>query len=586
MLARPELAPWRPGVVSLGRAMARHWAALSLLLYTALAGMVCAAVWRTPTTAAIGHPLDTPHVLWFLRWYPFAIGHAHHLLTSDYIDYPGGVNLMWNNSIPLLGVLLSPVTIAAGPVIALNVLTTLAPALSAWTAFLALRRYVMRAAAAVVGGAVFGFSPYLMTQSLGHPQLAFAALVPLTLMILDEILVRQRRRAVSAGLALGALGAAQLLIGEELLITTGLIAGFGVALLVVLNRRQAVAHAPHATRALAVAAATFVLLAAYPLGVQLLGPQQAHGPLQPAAIYQTDLLGFVIPTSRQLLAPGPVVELSQRFRGPLENGSYLGLPLIGLIYWMARRQWSRPVVRWAVLLTLSICILSVGFALRTVGLMTGVPMPWSLIGWAPILDHILPVRLMGLAFLLAGLLVALYVDHGLASPSRSQRRFALGITGLTLLALLPRPLPVLPVTVPAFFTSEAIRQIEPGSVVLVAPLAQAYNSEAMGWQAQAGMRFRMPEAYAYGPNWLNPAPSRLQAAMVAIQLNGDRRSLPQPERPKLLGELRDWNVDTVIVGPMDHQPAMVDFLSQLLGRPPVSTGGVYVWWSVDQLAAG
>jgi hypothetical protein len=418
-----------------------------------------------------------------------------------------------------------------------------------------------------------------MAQSLGHPQMAFAALVPLIFMSLDEIVVRQRRGVVPTGLVLGALGAAQLLMGEELLVITILVAGLGVTLLVALKRRQVVTHAPHAGKALAVAAATFVLLAAYPLGVQLFGPQQARGPLQPTAIDQTDLLGFVIPTSRQLLAPGPLVELSRHFPGPMENGSYLGLPLIGLIYWIARRQWSRPVVRWTVLLTVTTSILSMGFALRTVGLMTGIPMPWSLIGWAPILDHILPVRLMGVSFFLVGLLVALFVDYGLASPSRSQRRFVLGIAGLTLLTLVPRPLPVLPVTVPAFFTSQAIQQIAPGSVVLVAPLAQAYDSRAMAWQAQAGLRFRMPEGYAYGPNWLNPAPSRLQTAMVAIQLQGDQPSLSELGRQRVLAELRQWHAETVILGPMEHYSVMCDFLTQLLGQPPVTVGGVAVWWS-------
>jgi hypothetical protein len=380
------------------------------------------------------------------------------------------------------------------------------------------------------------------------------------------------------------LGAAQLLVGEEMLVTTIFTAVLGVTVLIALHHRQAASRVSHAAKALGIAAATFVLLAAYPLAIQLFGPQQAHGPLQPTWIYGTNLLALVIPTGRQLVAPGPMAELSRHFSGPIENGSYLGLPLIGLIYWMARRQWSRPVVRWAVLLTMAMTILSMGFGLRIAGPLTGVPMPWSLIGWAPILDHILPVRLMGLAFLVAGLLVALFLDHGLASPSRGPRRFALGIAALTLLSLLPRPFPVLPVTVPAFFTSGAVQQIAPGSVVLVAPLAQAYDSQAMAWQAQAGMRFRMPEGYAYGPNWLNPAPSQLQTAMVAIQLHGDQPPLAEVDRQQMLDELRQWHVETVIVGPMDNQPLMVDFMTWLLGRPPAQTGGVFVWWNVDRVA--
>ncbi len=579
MLPRRQLAPSEESPRGRLRALlGRHPAAVSLLLFSGLGVIVCMRVWQAPASAAIGNSLDVPQFLWFLRWYAFALAHGQPLFVSDYINYPGGVNLMWNTSIPLLALLVSPVTMTAGPVVALNILTTLAPALTAWTAFLALRRYVMRPSAALVGGAVFGFSPFVITQSLGHLQLAFAALVPLIWMTLDEIVVRQRRRAVPIGLALGALGAAQLLIGEELLAICGITAVLGMVMLAALNPDQVGRRLPHVARAFGVAALTFAILAAYPVMVQLFGPQQAHGPLQPTWIYETNLLGLVLPTERQLVAPGAAVDLSRYVSGPMENGAYLGVPLIGLMYWMARRQWSRRIVRWALLLTVAMVVLSMGSGLRVIGRPVGLPMPWSLLGWAPGLDHVLPVRLMGPAFLLAGLLVALFVDHGLASGSGSQRRFALGVSGLALIAILPFPLPARPVTPPAFFTTGAVSQVAAGSVVLVAPFSQAYTgSDAMGWQAQAGLRFRMPDGYAYGPNWLSPAPSRLQTAMVAIQLYGDRPPLSASYRQQLLEELRGWRVHTVVVGPMANQPAMVDFLTRLLGRPPLTTGGVYLW---------
>jgi hypothetical protein len=547
------------------------------LLYAGLALILCIGVWPTPASAAIGNPLDTPQFVWFLRWYAFAVAHGQPLLVSDYIDYPTGVNLMWNTSIPLLAVLLSPITLIAGPVAALNVLTTLAPALSAWTAFLALRRYVTRPSAALAGAAVFGFSPYVLTQ-MGHLQLAVAALVPLVFMTLDEVLIRQRRRTVPTGIALGALGAAQLLIGEELLVICAITVVLGILVLAALNPGQVAPRLPHSARAFGVAALTFAVLAAYPVTVQLFGPAQAHGPLQPAYVYGTNLLALVIPTDRQLIAPGPAVALSNHFSGPLENGSYLGVPLIGLIYWMARRQWSRQIVRWAVLLLMLMVLLSMGFVLRVAGFPTGLPLPWGLVGGAPILNHILPVRMLGPAFLLAGLLIALFLDQALAVGSRTQRHFSLVVCCLSVLALVPRPLPVLPVAAPAFFTTDAVNQVASGSVVLVAPFSGGYTgSDAMGWQAQSRLRFRMPEGYAYGPNWINPPASRLQTTMVAIQLSGNRPPLVAPDRQLLLDELRRWHVDTVIVGPMPNEPAMIDFLTRLLGRPPDSIGGVYLW---------
>jgi hypothetical protein len=152
------------------------------------------------------------------------------------------------------------------------------------------------------------------------------------------------------------------------------------------------------------------------------------------------------------------------------------------------------------------------------------------------------------------------------------------VISLALLGLLPRALPIQNVTPPVFFTTGGVSQVRSGSVVLLAPFAQAYTgSVAMSWQAQAGLRFRMPGGYAYGPNWLSPPPSLMQTTMAAIQLNGESPPLSDLDRTQLLDELRHWHVETVVVGPMANQPVMVDFLTRLLGRPPDSTGGVYLW---------
>src|SRR5579863_1521254 len=66
--------------------------------------------------------------MWFLAWTAFALGHHHMPLFSTYLDYPAGVNLMWNTSVLLPGALLAPLTDRAGPVVSYNVLVTLAPA--------------------------------------------------------------------------------------------------------------------------------------------------------------------------------------------------------------------------------------------------------------------------------------------------------------------------------------------------------------------------------------------------------------------------------------------------------------------------
>jgi hypothetical protein len=61
---------------------------------------------------------------------------------------------------------------------------------------------------------------------------------------------------------------------------------------------------------------------------------------------------------------------------------------------------------------------------------------------------------------------------------------------------------------------------------------------------------------------------------------------PPPPTPAvhatLLGILRGWRVQTVLVGPMGHQATMVGFFTTLLSRPPTPVGGVLAWWNVGR----
>ena len=181
---------------------------------------------------------------------------------------------MWNASLPLFGFVLSPLTSRWGPVLTFNVVLVLANGLSAWAAYLAIRRYVAGHLAAAVGGLVFGFPPAILGQSI-HPHISFAFLVPLMLLAVDEILVRQRRPPWLVGPLLGLMAGCQLLIGEELLAATVL---FGMVLLAnnpraILDRRRVV----HALLAFALAAVVGGTIAAKPLSVRFAGPPVHRG---------------------------------------------------------------------------------------------------------------------------------------------------------------------------------------------------------------------------------------------------------------------------------------------------------------------
>ena len=75
----------------------------------------------------------------------------------------------------------------------MNVALTLAPFLSGTDHVLdLLRRWVRREPAAFVGGLVYGFSPFVITElALTQLNIAFLAIPPLVVLLLDELLVRQ-----------------------------------------------------------------------------------------------------------------------------------------------------------------------------------------------------------------------------------------------------------------------------------------------------------------------------------------------------------------------------------------------------------
>ena len=113
-----------------------------LPLYGLLALGLFAATWAHPFSHVIGDGPDPPVFIWYLRWVPFALSHGLNPLFTSYLDFPDGINLMWQTSVPLLGLLLAPITLTLGPIFAYNLLMTASMALAAWCAFLAFRRHV------------------------------------------------------------------------------------------------------------------------------------------------------------------------------------------------------------------------------------------------------------------------------------------------------------------------------------------------------------------------------------------------------------------------------------------------------------
>lgn len=187
---------------------------------------------RVPSNGNANVQSDIYLNIWFMRYAATAVAHFHlPALITTAVNAPHGINMMWNTSMLLPGVLLTPVTLLWGPSASLAVLLVLGFAGSASTLYFVLRRWGVSIAAAAIGGAVYGFSPALLVSAEDHYHLQFAVLPPL---IADAVLrlATGRGRFVRTGAWLGLLVAAQIFIAEELLVDTTLMIVILVAVLV------------------------------------------------------------------------------------------------------------------------------------------------------------------------------------------------------------------------------------------------------------------------------------------------------------------------------------------------------------------
>jgi hypothetical protein len=171
-------------------------------------------------------PIDSSQFMWFFAWWPHALLHGLNPFVTHVMFVPDGFNLTWATGMPGPSLLLAPITLAFGPAVTWNVIQLASPALSAWTAFLLCRHVTGRTAPSLVGGYIFGFSPYMLTHLTGGPYLALVPLLPVfVLLVLRRLEGSIGSRAFVVWMALAMI--AQFSISSEVLATATL---FGIVI--------------------------------------------------------------------------------------------------------------------------------------------------------------------------------------------------------------------------------------------------------------------------------------------------------------------------------------------------------------------
>ena len=572
----------------------RHPRLTGLLVFVALSFLWFARTWVDPAHRHAGIAGDPEAYIFTLAWPPFAVTHHLNPLFTSYLIHPDGANLMWTIP-PGFGLLLWPLTATVGVVPTYNLLATLSLAASAWCAQLALRRFAPGELGPFVGALFYGFSPYMTAHSTAHAMLTVAVLPPLLLLLVHEAFVRQRWPVWGTGIGLGALIAFQLSTFLEL-VAGGAVAGALLLIaLVIAYRRTLRARLRYFFATVGIAVVSFFVLGGFQLWTVLFGRRNLthlQSNVHPPNVYVADLLEFVVPTRYNANAFA-FRSIAKEFTAKgAEANAYIGLPLLVVVGFIVIRHRRSRTVQVAAGLTLVMALLSLGPRLHIAG-DDSMLLPWDLVAKLPLLGHLLPARLAVFTDLGLAVFLAYGIGHR-ARPPTPRRR---AITVIACVAVVGSLLPSAtllgrlsdPVRVPSFFTSRAVERISDGSVALVAPwTTDARNDAPQVWQVMSDFRFKMPSGYAYLPDedgrsvQTGPHEDTLQKALYRMNFGHDPRTDPtDPEvRAELERDLRRTDVETVIVGPMKNKARVLEFFTDLFGRAPEHTGGVYVWYEV------
>jgi hypothetical protein len=578
-------------VVGRGGGFVRHHqvAIAAPLVYLACTIWLYFPLVRHLRSAQTGGP-DTSLFTWWLGWTPWAILHGHSPLLSTWVNTPTGVNAMWNTSVPLLGVILSPITETLGPVAAVNLLLVLAPALTAWSGYGGARMLGIRPRSAFLVGFLYGFSTYVLAQnSSGHLHLSVAVFPPLVTGLLYRV-VTGAMPVRTGGLLIGLAGVLQIWISEELLATAGVLTAIVAVVLAVRAPRDALLIAVRrVVRTTAWALVVVVPLATPALLVQFFGAGHLTAGVNIGA-FSSDVFTTITPT-RQVALRWLV---SDSLRERIQNGNYdeitayVGLPAIVLLV-LCRQRIRTTQLHWCWTPLIAAGILTLGWRLEIAGHSTHLLGPGWALNQLPLLSSIVAVRFSVYLVLFTALLVAAAWDTAPLAGVRTQRWVA-ALVVLTVLFVLPWPsADMTRISVPqAFSAARPLPGLPNGAVVAILPWPTTTNDDAMRWQAVNRFHFRLVGAYGiiagqHGEgDYGSPRPT---LDRVAYQISHFLQAPPRAGsfRERLeLGELRTLRREArgLVIGPYGHptgQRVVADYVAGLLHQKPTYTGGVYIF---------
>jgi hypothetical protein len=537
-----------------------HAAVAAVLYLVASASFRFQAVIHPNTVCACDGGVDATQFIWALGWWPYALLHGLGPVVTHVIYAPNGINLASGTSVPGAALVAAPLTLLAGPVVAFNLLSLLAPALGAWFAY-RLCVYITRApAASIVGGYLFGFSSYGLGQVLGHLHTAFTFAPPaaalLTLRALDERL-SPRRYAI----LLAAVLTVQLLLSTEMVLTLACVGTVALSCGWFASpperRRRIVRLAPWILLAFGL---TALVCSPYVYYEIFRGNDYSAGW---GTTYFADALNYVVPTRITWLGGHALAGVSDAFSGHdlTESTAYLGPIQLGIVAAFVVGRWRTRTARFLLAVLVIVMIWSLGGYLTVDGHQL-LELPWSIYSHLPLLDLLLPVRLTVYVSLICAVAVAGWV----ATPGRGARLrwvAALGAVALILPSVQHSRFPE-----PRFFATDLYRRyLHRDENVLPIPAGEAGYS--LLWQARSGMYFRLASGYFGAP------PAAYARQRVYWQLQQTAGSLGPGTARALRAFVVRQRVGAIVLDP--HASALWEPVLARDGLRPLAVGGVLLY---------
>ncbi len=589
-----ETAEERPGPRSIGPYLVLAAYFLGALYQTI-------QLWADPASRMqAGDVNDVDQASWFMRYSAEAVSHFRlPALVTGAMNAPHTVNLMWNTSLLLPGVIMTPVTLLAGPQVSLNILLFVALAGSAAAMYFVLRRWGASVLPAGLGGALYGFSPAMIGSGIGHYHLVLAIVPPLMIDALLRI-VTGRGRPVRTGIWLGVLAAAQLFIGEEALIDTCIAGGVLLIVLIACRPASVLAGARHKLAGLGSAAVVALILSARALWVQFHGVSLSKGGAynvvmhngKPTHLY-TIPYAWVVPSGRVLLHTYASEAIANSYPQPSpEYLAYLGIPLIIVLAAAGICFWRNLYIRVAFLAFLLLEVLSLGG--QPIGPYPGKLLPWYWLQNVPALKSVLPDRLTILADGAAAAVLAFALDEAIRRWQASGKVrmdtilhnpfiVCYGITFIALAPLFPTLYNAVPVATapPGYSTTFTALHLPSDATVLVVPVPNGSLTSPLRWYADSGVPEQMiggdfidVSVRGHESRSGRAGQTPLTEYLNALQANMTPTTIPT--RARIVAQMAAWK-PAAIMAYCSPGGELSQFLTREFGPPQVRSGYWLGW---------